>query len=551
MAEHNPVLGRSASLLIDQIPKWSRGTLTTFSVSWKLGAVKFAAVAALVEAGQVEEAAQLLRQTPVELIPCESLRPWIFHPDHNLRQLVIKVLGQKCDTASIVDLGRLFESGLDFYDHDYIFEAFASMGEPAVPALLSIVRDGTPGQRSCALQGLGQMGGPAVPCLVELLEAKEADELLFVALENSHDSRAVPALLKYLAAHPKSQEAADALAECSDESCGKHIPAMVQILNRSRRVEVSHSILQAIGNTRDPAAIVPLIGHLHDIEALEALGQIAHPEAVEVLAGALKLRLPPNLLEAVLSSILINPFSSDELRREAARICLSRRELSDALALLAGEPACQPVLEEVAQSPNPLQRLLLANALTVERAAPHYEFVSGCGDLELLRELASQGSRLPLGLAIHLSQHQDAGLRRRLAESMHFTGKSISVLMTLLRDKQARVREAAARALDQVDDAFPELAKLHSDRSRLVRSAAANSILGLRNVDIEVRIRALSRFLFDKTGRSVDLEVGTLIPSDGSDERPYLLSESIADLEHPLATEVLERWRAMRVETDV
>lgn len=513
--------------------------------------MKFKTVAALVEAGKVEEAKRLLQQMPVDLIPCESIRPWIFHSDDDLRQLVVNVLGQKCDTESIVDLARLFEADLDFYDQDFIFEAYATMGEPAVPGLLSVVRDGTPGQRSAALQGLGQMGGPAVPFLVELLEAKEADELLFVALQNSHDARAVPALLNYLAAHPNDEEAADALAECSDEGCGEHIPAMVQILTRSRRVEFRHSILRAIGNTRDPAAIGPLSGHLKDSDAAEALGEIAHPYAVEVLAGALNSHLPSDSLDAVLSAILTNPVSGDELRREAARICLSRRDLTDALALVAGDAACQPLLEQVARSQDPLQRLLLANTLPVERAAPHYEFVASSGEPDWLHDLASKGNRLPLSLAVHLSQHQDANLRRRLARSMRMNGKSIPVLMTLLRDKQASVREAAARALDRVDDAFPELAKLHNDRSRFVRSAAVNTIRRLRNVDIEDRILALSRFLYDKAGRPVDLEDGILVPFDGTDERPSMLSETIADLEHPMAAEVLERWKPMGGRADV
>lgn len=41
-----------------------------------------------------------------------------------------------------------------------------------------------------------------------------------------------------------------------------------------------------------------------------------------------------------------------------------------------------------------------------------------------------------------------------------------------------------------------------------------------------------------------DLEVGSVIPFDGSGERPYMLSEEIADTEHPFAIEIIEEWRS-------
>ncbi len=506
--------------------------------------MKLVEVEALVEAGELQKAVRLLQDMPVDAIPCERIRPWIFHPDDDLRQLAVRLLGQKCDTDSIVDLACLFEAGLDFHDHDFIFEAYVAMGEPGVPGLLAVVKNGTPGQRSAALQGLGQMGGPAVPFLVELLEAGEADELLFVAFQNSHDARALPALLSHLAGHPNDEEAAYALEACIGEGCGMHIPAMVRILRRSRRVEVRRSILQAIGGTRDPAAIVPLLGHLKDPEAAEALGEIGHPDAVVALANALKSPLPSESLDAVLSAILTNPLSGDELRREAARICLSRRDLPDALALVADEPACRCELDRVALSQDPLQRFLLATALPKEEAAPHYEFVLRCGDPSLLRELATGGDRLPEGLVTQLVHHHDVGLRWRLARSMQFRQKSLPLLTELLKDKQSKVREEATLALEQIAEAFVLLAELHNDRSRKVRSAAAGVIRRLEGVEIEERIPVLARFLYDRAGRPTDLSLGMLYPFDGSEVRPRMLSEAIAWLEHPLAIQLLGEWKA-------
>ena len=274
---------------------------------------------------------------------------------------------------------------------------------------------------------------------------------------------------------------------------------------------------------------------------------MAHPDAVVALANALKSPLPSESLDAVLSAILSNPLSGDELRREAAQICLSRRDLPDALALVADEPACRCELDRVALSQDPIQRLLLATALPKEEAAPHYEFVLRRGDPGLLRELATSRDRLPEGLVTQLVHHHDAGLRWRLARSMQFRQNSLPVLTELLKDKQSKVREEAALALDQMAEAFVLLAELHNDRSRKVRSAAAGVIRRLEEVDIEERIPVLTRFLYDRAGRPTDLSLGMLYPFDGSEARPHSLSEAMACMEHPMAIELLGQWKARGV----
>lgn len=505
--------------------------------------MNFADVLASVKAERLDDAVARLQELPVESVSLEQIRPWIFHSHTPLRQLVVTLLGLRGDIDSILDLANLFAAELDFYDHDFIFEAYARMGEVALPGLLDVTRHGSPNQRSAAIQGLGHMRGPAVPVLVELLQGGENDCLIFIALQNCYDARAVPALLTYLVDHKKDEHAAYALSNCTDETCGGHIQEMAMVLRGCRSKEVCRSVLQAMGATKAPAAVEFLREHLLEPDAAEGLSQIAHPEAVEALCGALKEALPPEPLDAILSAILTNPVSGSDLRREAARICLSRPDLTETLEKIAEDPACAPELELAAQSQDPSRRLLLANALDKDAAAPHYEFVSLASDQGLLRELVSEGSRLPLSLIENLAKHPDDEIRRRLAKSMRFTGKSIPVLTALLSDRRAKVRETAARSLDRVSEALPQLSELHRDRSLRVRCAAANSIRRMEDVSLENRIRALSLFLYDRAGRPIDLKQGTVIPFDDSEERPYMLSEAIVDLEHPLAEKVVEEWR--------
>lgn len=506
--------------------------------------MNFANVLALVEDEQFDKAVEQLQKMPVASVPAEQIRPWIFHPDDALRQLAVTLLGQKGDLASIVDLARLFEADLDFYDHDYIFEAYERMGEPAVAGLLELVKHGTPRQASAALQGLGHIGTPAVPSLIELLQEGDVDELLFVALENSHDPRAVPALIAYLVEHLDDDQAAYALESSIDESCHGAVAELARILKKSRRGEVRRALIRSLGKTKAPAAVAPLRNYLKEPDAAEALGGIAHSDAVNVLSGGLKLSLQPSSLDAILCALLCNPLTGEELRRQAAQTCLMRADLPKAVDSIAASPACRPVMERAAQSPEPLCRLLLANALGEKEAASHYEFVTECGDLTLLREMASKGGRLPLAVVESLSRHPDDELRWRLANSMRMRGKSISVLMGLLSDRKAKVRRAAVWALDRQSEAFDQLREMHRDRSRKVRSAASCTIGRLRDLDPEEQILALARFLYDQAGRPVDLEQGVLCPFDGGEERPYMLSEALGEMKHPLASRVLAEWAA-------
>lgn len=112
--------------------------MTTLGLLWTLGLMSVTGVVAFVEAGQLEEAVELLQNLPVESVPLERIRRWTFHAHADLRQLVVTLLGQGGDIESAFDLARLFEADLDFYDHDFIFEAYVRMGEAAIPGLVEL-----------------------------------------------------------------------------------------------------------------------------------------------------------------------------------------------------------------------------------------------------------------------------------------------------------------------------------------------------------------------------------------------------------------------------
>ena len=67
----------------------------------------------------------------------QRLREMVFVSHTGVRQQAIRALGVVRDIASAASLADVFAAGLDWEDHDYVFDAWQEMGAEIVPALLS------------------------------------------------------------------------------------------------------------------------------------------------------------------------------------------------------------------------------------------------------------------------------------------------------------------------------------------------------------------------------------------------------------------------------
>ncbi len=122
------------------------------------------------------------------------------------------------------------------------------------------------------------------------LENKSLYDLVIDVLGEIADRRAIEPLKKYLAAHPESATAKEAIIKIGDPQAVEQIIADLKD-NEKRVREIAASALGKIGDSR---AIEPLISALNDdsdsvrVLAAKALGKIDDPRVVEPLMDALK-----------------------------------------------------------------------------------------------------------------------------------------------------------------------------------------------------------------------------------------------------------------------
>ncbi len=204
--------------------------------------------------------------------------------------------------------------------------ALGTLRDPrAVTPLVSLLRDKDRAVREAAIGALTAIGEPSVPvlglCLSDPLAlvqeaastvlASIADERvlepLTVSLRNRDwivrmqaakalgrikDSRAVEPLIPLLQDSVKAvrEEAAAALAAIGDAA----VPALLTALAHSEWLVRLHAV-EALGKTRSPAAVEPLLSALFNDpdtaikeDAIRALGQIGDGRAVEFLVQAMK-----------------------------------------------------------------------------------------------------------------------------------------------------------------------------------------------------------------------------------------------------------------------
>ncbi|MGP8250612.1 MAG: HEAT repeat domain-containing protein [Terracidiphilus sp.] len=121
----------------------------------------------------------------------------------------------------------------------------------AVPALAAAAKANVPAVASDAIVSLGKIGSPAVDALIGLLNQPGLQNATIGALGNTHDPRAVPALLAMLATPYRG----------TPQPYGAAITQTADDLRPVRPMTYS-ALLSALGQLGDPRAVAPLIDYL-------------------------------------------------------------------------------------------------------------------------------------------------------------------------------------------------------------------------------------------------------------------------------------------------
>lgn len=184
-----------------------------------------------------------------------------------------------------------------FYDQDaagreQVIDAFRKADDQSVyPLLESAIRNNENDRiRNAAMEIYVALHGRSLPFLVALLSDANEEVRTFssVMLGSIKDSRAVPAVIKALADVDMNVKhaAAEALGKIGDR---RAVEPLIQALTTDMWLQFPAAI--ALGEIGDSRAVAPLVNLLSvpgsNVPAIQALGKLAHPEALKPLAGFL------------------------------------------------------------------------------------------------------------------------------------------------------------------------------------------------------------------------------------------------------------------------
>ncbi len=480
------------------------------------------------------------------------LRDLLFHPDAELRQQAVRAVGVSGDVESVAALAKLYDLGLDQFDHDYIFHAFEAIGKQAVPHLADLIDHGTAGERSAALQGLACIGGDAVPVLLAAA-GRQADDIAVTALSNAHDPRAVPLLLEIVErGGDLADSAASALEQCCDPTCSEAVEPILRLLRAYP--DLATNLIDALGSIRDPRAIPALQQALKrggDAAefAVTGLGQIADPRAPAALLAALGWpRLKGWTRYEAFRGVIEHTHTSPGDRRAAARRAFQDfercQDLEELLEDLGANADCRAEAISAGQSEDPFLQLGAAVALASREL---FQKAAGHSSKAVRVRCAQLAFRVPVLTTediINLARDPEVSVRWHLADNLPAEGPHTGALLDVLTlDRNAGVRIAAiCRHLRfmPVEEALPYIERLVEDKSPAVRQQAAMAAAWVNGLDLGQRINLLARFLYDPKGRPVDPRVGEEI----HDGREVLVTVSV-ELQRTGAAgrQVLQEWK--------
>ncbi len=210
-------------------------------------------------------------------------------PDWDVRNAVIRALGQARDTVAIPPLVELLKNEPNFnYRHNAV-EALGAIGGPAaVAGLAEVIQDDENRDvRYSAFDGLATIGGAeAVAVLLNVLRNPESEDRdrAAIALGKLKDHAAIPDLLRALRDSDEwlRKLAVEALGEIKAEAAATGIMAA---LGGDDNHEVRRAAAVALGNIGGQAAVPALVAALKDSDeqvrqaACAALVEIRTPEA--------------------------------------------------------------------------------------------------------------------------------------------------------------------------------------------------------------------------------------------------------------------------------
>ncbi len=521
-------------------------------------------VSQLVESQSFLEAADQLEAfrrswdgTPLPEEALASLRELLFHPNDRLRQQVILVVGNLRDLGSVPLLCKLYAKGLDFYDHDYIFDAFHQMGSPAIPRLAEITSKEQGQESYAAWYGLGLIGGRAVPIISWGVEDGVRDAISAAASTRSR--KLVGSLLK--AIQEREGELVDlaisSLSSCIDENCGEFVKPLTKLVRKASNTRQRAGLTEALASIKDESAL-PTLFWVYDragTAAQTALEGLSRLSTRAVVAGlnrrvSSSSRLSRTLRGESLAVLLEHPCATDKERREAASKALQAFDCEgnydEALEVAARTEACAEVFQRAQGSRDARVRLGLGVAYLHQepgRARGHLEYAVKEGDTAIRVRCAEIGFELGSEFAQHLVDDAEERVRKALVSSLPYFSpppNSLALVERLLADSRASVRrEVAQRLCGFRQDAFALFQRLAGDPSRRVREAAV-ATLATVPLQSEERNQALLAYLWDPKGRPVDPVVAEQDEASEGDT----LSQLLAPLEDETVVSELARWRA-------
>jgi len=291
-----------------------------------------------------------------------------------------------------------------------------------------------------------------------------------------------------------------------------HIPAGVATPEIPAETDLSAAMqdAQEAAKTQGRDAAVPaLLSVLRDenaavrLAAIESLGQLSDPRAIDALVQALRTDTDARVREAAAQSLgeidnaravpgLIAALGSEKVAAVRAKIAWALGEIDDPRAVEALGAAVKDSEVEVRR-----QAAWALGELEAPSATPLLVPLLKDSDVEARKQAAWAIGQTKGGDAVEaLSsaiKDSDKEVRKQVIESLGELEdkRALSALSSMIHDSEVEVREAAVEAIGRLDDlktAPPALITALKDDDRSVRKAAAEA---LGNIEDESAVPAL------------------------------------------------------------
>jgi len=352
----------------------------------------------------------------------------------------------------------------------------SSCFEPLIQAL----KDESPSVRRAAIRALAKLGDKrAVKPLLGALDdgSKEVREESLQALAQLPDPQALERLMEIAQNNSEDWVAREKAIEALGKIGGKQaVDILIKLANSELRgakfsYDLSHSIIKALGYTRDPRAIDTLVKAWREERqpsaALVSLAQIGNP-AVEALLSLFNDKNYPAYRRADLARALGKIADKRAVESLVASLYeedVSLREAVEWALYKIGEPSIPVLLSALQSDDHPSVREEAAKLLGHLKAIPAVE---------------------PLGSLLK-DKEQPLHLRRTVAHALGKidTLKAVQSLLSIVKDKEEPLdlRIASLNALDWRELPIPQ------DIFSLIKDKTEDSRMRTSAIDILARVK--------------------------------------------------------------